>query len=516
MQQADYDAVIIGGGHNGLVTAGYLAKEGLSALVLERQDIVGGACVTEQLYPGFNVPYCAYICYMLHGKVIEDLELKNHGLDIIPTTGGRFHPYPDGKYMYIGGDYQRNIDEIAKFSEHDARAYSKWASFWQRAAGILYRYWLQEPPTLEQVAEDLRSTVDEEVWEALLTAKMKDLLGRYFESEYVKAFFLDPEHDPSEPGCVLSSAYHQCVRFSKPENVGLPRGGMGKITEAMATFARARGAEIRTGTWVERIIVEGGVARGVVVHTGEEIRASTVVSNADPKTTYLKLVERSELGEAFIRRVENLTTKGGSVKFLAALKELPDFRRYLGKDFGPRLIASTEICPSVEYYEKSWEAAFNGKLSLHPVMSIQIPSIYDPSLAPPGHHVMSVWCRYAPVRLKQGSWETEGPKVGEHIIDILTEYAPNFRDSLIDWTVQTPTDIETREGATDGNHRHIDITARQIFAGRMPYRSPIEGLYLCGAGTHPGGEVTGVPGHNAARAILNDLATEAGIMKGAG
>ncbi|MFQ5933884.1 MAG: phytoene desaturase family protein [Dehalococcoidia bacterium] len=509
MEQTQYDAIIIGSGHNGLTTAGYLARDGLSVLVLERQDVVGGAAVTEELYPGFLVPYCSYICYILQGKVIDDLELREYGLEIIPTTYGHFHPFPDGQYLQIGswGDLEEDVEEIARFSERDARAYPEWRAFWEQASGILHRYWLKEPPTLAQVFEDVRGTRDEEVWETMLTVSQRDLIDRYFESEYVKSQFIDPvgEGDPSAPGSIISTAYELCAHFSRPEDIGIPRGSMGAITQAMARSAQARGVEIRTGTRVEKVIVEDGVAKGVKLANGEEIRSFIVVSNADPKSTYLALVDSEHLGEGFIHKVKSLSTRGNCVKFLAALKELPDFSRYLGKDYDPRRIAEVTICPSVEYCQDSWDAAKNGRPSEFPIMDVQIPSIYDPSLAPPGHHVFSAWCRYYPAELANGSWEEEGKRVGDMIIDILTGYAPNFRDSIIDWTAQTPKDIEVREGMTDGNIRHIDINSQQIFTGRMPYRSPIDRLYMCGSGTHPGGDVTGAPGHNAAKAVLKDL-----------
>ncbi|MCH7997801.1 MAG: NAD(P)/FAD-dependent oxidoreductase, partial [Chloroflexi bacterium] len=508
MGEAEYDAIIIGGGHNGLVTAGYLAKDGLSVLVLERQDVIGGACVSEELYPGFIVPYCAYICYLLQGRVIDDLELRDFGLEIIPIRHGNFHPFPDGRYLYFEGreDHQAHAKEIAKLSQHDADAYPEWSSFWDKASDILHRYWLKDPPTLAQVFGDVRGTAYEEVWQAMLTTSVTDLLDQYFESDYVKAHFVEAmdSGDPGAPGSLLSAAYYGCSRFSKPENVGIPRGSMGSITQAMARSAEARGVEIRTGVSVEEVMVEKGIATGVRLSNGDQISGDVVVSNADPKRTYLGLIDAAHLDEAFLRRVKNLTTRANCVKFLAALSELPDFSGYLGKGHDPRALASVRICPSVDYYQQSWDDARRGRVTTCPLMDIQIPSIYDPALAPPGHHVLSNWVLYYPSELEGESWDNAGKRIGEQIIDILSEYAPNFRRSLIDWTVQTPKDIETREGMTDGNIRHIDVTPSQIFARRMPYRSPIKGLYLCGSGTHPGGEVTGAPGHNAARAILAD------------
>ncbi|MEE9199107.1 MAG: NAD(P)/FAD-dependent oxidoreductase [Dehalococcoidia bacterium] len=507
MAETQYDAVIVGGGHNGLVAAGYLAKEGLSVLVLERLERAGGAVVSEELYPGFTVPYCAYICHILQGRVIDDLQLREHGLDIIPFTVYRFDPFPDGRYIMSYREHHKHQEEIRKFSEHDAQAYPEWASFWERASGIHHRYWLQDPPTLAQVYDAVRGTSDEEVWETMLTVSMRDLVDRYFESDAVKAHFIDAQDagDPSAPGSILSVSYLKCNQFTKPENYGIPRGGMSQLPEAMARSAQARGVEIRLNVTVERIIVEDGVARGVRLSDGEEIRSFIVVSNADPKRTYLTLLDPEELDEEVIRRVKGLTTRANCVKFLAALKEPPDFSRYLGPGYDPRLTAYFRICPSVEYFQQSWDDAKNGRPSSCPVMNVQVPSIYDQSLAPKGHHVLSSWTLYAPTKLREGSWDSVSRGVGEQIIDALGEYIPGFRESILDWTLQTPEDMETREFLTDGSIRHIDITSQQIFSRRMPYRSPVERLYLCGGGTHPGGEITGAPGHNAARAILRDL-----------
>ena len=258
---------------------------------------------------------------------------------------------------------------------------------------------------------------------------------------------------------------------------------------------------------MEKVIVEAGAAKGVLLGDGEEVRCSLIVSNADPKRTYTTLIDAEEMDPEFLRKIQGLTTRANCVKLLAALSELPDFSGYLGHDYDPRRVAQITICPSVEYYQQSWHDAINGRVSSCPIMDVQIPSIYDPSLAPSGQHVLSSWTLYYPAELREGSWDEVGQRVGEQIIDTMTEYAPNFRDSLIDWTAQTPKDIETREGMTDGNIRHIDVTPEQMFTGRMAYRSPIKGLYLCGAGTHPGGEVTGAPGHNAAQAIIKDLRT---------
>ena len=280
---------------------------------------------------------------------------------------------------------------------------------------------------------------------------------------------------------------------------------MGTVTQSMASAAKGFGVEIRTGALVQDVIVEDGEAKGVRLANGEEIRSFMVVSNADPKRTFSTLVRPEDAGEATMSKVKRWKTRAGCVKFLAAMKEPPDLSRYLGDGYDRGSIASISIGPSVDYYQQSWDDCWSGKPSNCPIMDIQMPSIVDPALAPRGGVVMSNWVLYYPSELKEGNWDSVGREVGENIIDTINEYAPNFRSSLIDWTVQTPKDIETRVGITDGNIRHGDMIPQQILSQRFPYRTQIKNFYMCGSGTHPGGEVTGAPGHNAAHAILKDL-----------
>lgn len=513
MRNTQYDAVVIGAGHNGLVTAGYLAKEGLKVLVLERLDKVGGACVTEEIFPGFFGPFCAYICYMLQGKVIDDLKLREHGLDIIPLAGGRktwfrLHPFPDGTYLKVSGmgDPLEEASEIGKFSERDARAYWKWEEFWREASGLLYDYFLREPPTLAELVDKVRGSRKEQILEKMLTWSIMDLIDEHFEDKRVRAHMIGiPEMDPRAPGSIMSAAYFRASQFSRPQDKGIPRGSMGAITQALAKAVKSLGGEIRTNAWVQEIIVEDSVAKGVRLITGEEIRSFLVVSNADPMRTFTTLLRPEDLDDSTRKRVRATKTRAGCVKFLAALRELPDFSRYIGPDYERGSIYSIYINPSEEYFFQSWEDCQAGKPSSCPIMHIQIPSVVDPTLTPRGGHILSNWVLYEPPHLKNGSWDNAKKQIGEQIIDILTEYAPNFRSSLIDWTVQTPVDLERRVGLTDGNIRHGDMIPQQMLALRWAYRTPIRNLYLCGAGTHPGGEVTGAPGHNAAQEILKDL-----------
>ena len=306
----------------------------------------------------------------------------------------------------------------------------------------------------------------------------------------------------------MAVAYYKATMFSDERNVGIPHGGMGGITQAMARSAKANGVEILLEMEIERIAVENGRATGVLLTGGEKIEADLVISNADPKRTFLDLVGPDKLDPEFSARIRRLKSSVSYLKFHCALRTLPDFSAYLGEDFNPKYLAQIRICPTMEYFEQSWDDAKRGLPSSCPVMHIQIPSVYDKCLTPPDCHVMSIWVLYAPVRLREGTWDDANERIGKHLIDSINEYAPNFREAIIDWKLFTPLDLERRVYLTDGNIRHLDITPEQMLAqryyyGGSGYRTPIDGLYLCGAGTHPGGEVTGAPGHNAAMAVLS-------------
>ena len=509
MQQR-YSAIVVGGGHNGLVAANYLARSGAKVLVLERRTFVGGACVTEELFPGFRVSSCSYVCHMLQKKVIDDLELRKYGFEVIPLDPTHLSIFPDGQRIIRWHDDGRTKEEIGRISTRDADRLDDWMDFWRRAAGILHRHFLDDPPTLSEVASSLRDTADEPVFERMLTGNMKDLVEEYFESEQVRAAFIGAEDagDIRAPGSIASQAYTRASLFTDHQDYGIPRGGMGNITQAMARAAEAHGAEIRTGAEIDRISVRNGRATGVVMADGQEIEADVVLSNADPKRTFLTMMEPGVLDQGFVRRVQRLTTNASYLKFHCSLRKLPDFSAYLGDDYDVQYLANIRMCPSVEYFERSWDDARHGRPSSTPVMHMQIPSVHDKSLTPPGKHVLALWALYAPVQLREGTWDEAREQVGEQLIDTVAQYLPDFRESIIDWELFTPLDLERRVYLTDGNIRHLDITTQQLLSQRLGYRTPVEGLYLCGAGTHPGGEVTGAPGHNAARTVLRDWEME--------
>jgi phytoene dehydrogenase-like protein len=506
-----HDAIIIGGGHNGLVCAAYLAQAGLDVLLLERREILGGACVTEELFPGYRFSACSYYCHLLQAKVIEDLELRRHGFEVSHIDPQKFYLFPDGRGLLVWDSVEQTQDALARFSSRDARAYPRWVAFWKRAAGLIHPFFLTPPPTIADVYAGLRTPEDRQLLDILLTTSMRDLVGEYFEDEAVQGAFVHAHDvgDPAAAGSALGVAYIKCNELTPHENIGIVKGGMGSITRAMAAAARSRGATLETGATVSRLLVENGAATGVRLADGGEVRARFVVSNADPKRTFLGLIDEEHLPADFLRRVRRLKTAAAYLKFHAALDRLPDFSRYLPDGGTVRHLAYTRICPSVGYFERAWDDARHGRAPRSPVLDIQIPSGYDATMAPSGKHVMSIWGLYAPVGLAEGSWADKRRDVGERVIDVLAGYAPDIRDCIVDWDLFTPPDLEARVGLTDGNIRHLDIVPNQLLASRpMPgwahYRTPLRNFYLCGAGTHPGGEVTGAPGHNAAQVIISD------------
>lgn len=506
--------IIVGGGHNGLVTSFYLAQAGLEVQVLERRDIVGGSSVTEEWFPGFKISTCSYICHMLQEKIIDDLELRNHGLHIYPIDPVRIYPFDNGRIVRIWRNDEKTAQEIREFSHLDAKAWIEWGKFWNRAVRILSEYYLSNPPSLSQLTERFREEGEEQLLETLINVPLKTLVDRYFESNELRTIAsvnIFDMGDISLPGSSYVTAIHKYGAYRKDTyNYGIVRGGMGNITQTMAKSVKNSGVSIRTGTEVKRILTQDSVVTGVEVKNSEIIKADVVVSNADPKRTFLNLLDISDLDDNFVENIRELKTESASAKFLCSIKELPDFSSYLGAGYDPTELAMIGICQSPESPEISLNAAREGKVSPKPILYVQIPSVYDKSIAPDGHHVLSMWVFFLPPHLNNGTWAEIRQQFGESLIDEVTKYAPNFRKSILKWNLLTPEDIEERMGLTDGNIRHIDMVPDQMMNNRpLPgwsnYTTPIKRLYLCGAGTHPGGEVTGAPGYNAAQEILRDL-----------
>lgn len=517
-----YDAIVVGAGHNGLVCAAYLAKAGLDVLAVERREIVGGACATEELFPGYRISTCSYVAYILQDKVVRDLDLRRHGYRVHPLPMKRFFPYPDGRSLFFWNDTERTCREIGEtFSERDATGYAALQDFWHRAAELLDPYFLCEPPTVDELCHAVRGTEDEALLERLLHGTLTALVDELFETDAVKAAAVShvmAGKGMDEPGLLFAYAATKPSALVDLDNQGIVVGGMGAISESIARSAQSAGAQLRLGTEVTRIVVEEGRACGVELAGGEVLRSRVVVSNADPKRTILGLVGETVAGQEVAASVRKLETAHATLKFHAAVDELPDFSRHLGEGFEPRLIATIGIGPTTAYYRRSIQDALDGVVTRCPVIDVQIPTVYDRTVAPEGKHIVSMWARFLPVTPKAGGWDQLRGPVGEQLIDVLTGYAPNFRRSLVDWLVFTPADIERRTYMTDGNFRHTDHVPGQLLAGRLfsrgGHRTPIPALYMCGAGTHPGGDVSGAPGHNAAHAILADR-TLAAVEQGA-
>jgi phytoene dehydrogenase-like protein len=519
------DFLIIGGGHNGLVAAAYLARAGRRVLVLESREMVGGCSVTEEIWPGYRVSTAAYLTSLLHERVIRDLELERFGYKVDAKDPAFFSPFPDGRCLFMWQDRQRTLEEIAKFSRRDAERYPAYEDHIERLSRIVEELLLVTPPQfppdgLGDVFEYLKLAArlyrigrrDLAGLVKIFTQSAADMLDEWFESEELKVTLatdgvIGANGGPRSPGTAYILLHHSMGGVAGKRGLwGFVRGGMGAVSEAIAASARSRGAMIRTGASVEKILVRNGRAAGVVLAGGEEIQAGAVVSNLDPKMTFLRLIEEKELDPRFVESIRRYRCEGTSLKINLALSGLPQFRALPGAP-GPQHRATMHICPSIEYVERAWDDAKYGRPSERPLLELTIPTMYDPSLAPPGRHIMGIFLQYAPYRLRESNWDELREPFANRVIGLIAEYAPNIRSIIERRHVLTPLDLERRFGLTGGNIFHGDMSLDQMFlmrpvAGWARYRTPIPGLYLCGSGTHPGGGVIGVPGYNAAREIL--------------
>jgi phytoene dehydrogenase-like protein len=524
---AHWDAVIIGGGHNGLVTAACLARAGRKVLVLERREMVGGCAVTEEVWPGFRVSTAAYLTSLLQARIVRELELERHGYKVDAKDPAFFSAFPDGRHFFMWQDRAQTLAEIAKFSKRDAEAYPQYEDHIERMSRVIEELLLTTPPefplrgvgdALDYVRlaarlarlgrKDLVSLVK------IFTQSAADFLDEWFESPEVKVTLatdgvIGANGGPRSPGTAYILLHHCMGGVGGHRGLwGFVRGGMGAVSEAIASSARSRGATIRTGAAVEKILVRGGRACGVALAGGEEIEAPLVASNLDPHITFLRLLGASDLPADFVQAIRRFRIEGTSCKINLALNGLPEFRAYPGAP-GPQHKATMHICPSIEYVEHAWDDAKYGRPSTRPLLELTIPTMYDPSLAPPGRHIMGIFLQYAPYTLREGTWDDLREPFAERVLDLIAEYAPNIRDIVTDRQVLTPLDLERRFGITGGNIFHGEMSLDQMFvmrpvAGWARYRTPIRGLYLCGSGAHPGGGVMGAPGYNAAREILRD------------
>ena len=524
-----YDAVIIGGGHNGLVCACYLAAAGLKVRVLERRAVVGGAAVTEEFFPGFRNSTASYTVSLLHPKVIADLRLREHGLTILERPVANFLPLPEGGYIKIGPTLAATRSEAAKFSSRDAQALPRYYAMLERVADVLRKLALETPPNAGGGARDaltalamgnrlrrLDMPARRDVLD-LFTKSAGQLLDAWFESAALKAAFgfdaiVGNFASPYTPGSAYVLLHHVFGEVNGSKGVwGHAVGGMGAITQAMAAEARVRGVEITTGADVARVNVADHAARAAVLADGTEIEARCMVSNLNPRLLYLKLIDERELDADYVARLRNYKCESATLRMNVALAELPDFAVLPGRTAQDHHKSGIIMAPSLAYMEQAYFDARTHGWSRSPVVEMLIPSTVDDSLAPPGRHVASLFCQHFSYHLPDGkSWDEVKERAADLVIDTVNLYAPNFKASVLGSMVLSPLDLEREFGLVGGDIFHGALTLDQLYSARpvlgsAAYRGPLARLYMCGAGTHPGGGVTGMPGHNAAREIIRDF-----------
>ncbi len=521
-----WDAVIVGGGHNGLVCASYLAAAGRSVCMLERRGVVGGAAVTEEFHPGFRNSAASYTVSLLHPKVIRDLNLARHGLEIIERPFSNFLPLSErpGDYLKVGGGLAATQAEVARFSQKDAGALPAYYAMLDRVAAVLKDLLLETPPNVGGGAGDFLQAIKlgwrfksldmaarRDVLD-LFTKSAGDVLDRYFESAPIKACFgfdsvVGNFASPYTPGSAYVLLHHVFGEVNgKPGIWGHARGGMGAITQAMRREAEARGVAIRTDAEVARVEVQGGRATGVLLADGTALQAKKVVSNLNPRLLFGRLVEAGQLPAEFLGRMQGYKCGSGTFRMNVALSELPRFPSL--PEPGPHLSSGIIMAPTLAYMEQAYFDARTHGWSKAPIVEILIPSTVDDGLAPAGKHVASLFCQHVSPELPGGrSWDDHREEVADLMVATVDRFAPGFAASVLGRQIHSPLDLERKFGLIGGDIFHGALSLDQLFSARPvlgygDYRTPIRGLYQCGAGTHPGGGVTGIPGHNAAREIL--------------
>lgn len=525
-----YDAIVIGGGHNGLVAAAYLQKAGLQTLVLERRHIVGGACVTEEVFPGFKVSTTSYVCSLMRPEIIRDLELKRYGYEILERNPSSFSPYPGGRYLMFHRDQKKTCEEIAKFSKKDAEAYPRFERKLEELSHFVNPLLTMIPPDPSSSApKDILGSLKllfkvkglgSDIYEHLRVFAMSvaEYLDLWFESEELKVRMatdgvIGAWAGPYSPGTAYVLFHHVMGETNgKPGVWGYAKGGMGSITQSIAKSFEAMGGKILTSAEVGKVIIKDGTAIGVALKDGREFSAKRVISNADPHRTFLNMVGESELPAPFVEGVKQIRMKSGVIKINVALNELPDFTALPGKVAGPQHKGTIHIAPTIDYMERAFEDAKRGFPSESPVIEMTIPSTVDDTVAPAGKHLMSMFVQYAPLNRKDGKvWGKEtNDEFAKRVFEIVNEYAPNFKNAVDQWHVLSPADLEREYGLTGGNIFHGEMTLDQLFFMRpvpkyADFHTPIKNLYMCGAGCHPGGGVMGAPGYISAKVVQRDM-----------
>jgi phytoene dehydrogenase-like protein len=520
-----YDAIIIGAGHNGLVNAAYLARAGKKVLVLERRHLVGGASVTEEIFPGFKFSVFSYVVSLFRPEIIRDLDLPKHGLTILPLAS-TLTPMPNGNYLYRDWDHFRTMRDIARHSQRDAEAYDEYGrSMYFMAKAVKYMLGIVPPdPTrlnpndlmgLTNLGKHILGLGEENIYllTKLMTMSSADFLEEWFEADVLKATLsssgiIGTFLGPRSPGTAYVLLHHYMGEIDGSFRAwGFAKGGTGGIANAIANAAREFGAEIRCDAPVAKVIVKNETATGVALENGDEFHGKVIVSSLDPKLTFLKLVDASLLPDELVTAIRRFNIRGSSAKVNLALDTWPNWACMPGD--GPHLRGAFSISPSLEYLERAYDDAKYGNFSQKPYIDIILPSMIDPDMAPPGKHVMSCFVQYAPYQLREGTWEQKREALGDAVVNTLSEYIPNLKNIILHRQVMTPWDIEQTVGLSQGNIFQGELTLSQLFflrpaAGWAKYRTPIRNYYQCGSGTHPGGGITGAPGRLAALEILRE------------
>jgi phytoene dehydrogenase-like protein len=519
-----YDVIVIGGGHNGLVNAAYLAKAGKKVVVLERRHVLGGAAVTEEIFPGFFFSECSYVVSLLRPEIIRELDLPRHGLEILPLDG-TFSPMPSGDYLWRVNDHAKSIRDIRRHSRLDAEAYDEFSKMMTPMCRFVKPMLSMVPPDpttlnpkdlkqlhfllqrFRELSSDERYTLVQ-----LMTMSSADFLDQWFETDVLKATMsasgiIGTFLGIRSPGTAYVLLHHYMEIDGAFRSWGFSRGGTGAISNAIADAAREAGVEIRTKAPVGKILVKNGRACGVALQSGEELFANIVSSSVDPHLTFEKFLEPNELPADFLEGVRRYKFRGSSGKVNLALDALPNFKCFPGS--GAHLRGAISISPSMEYMERAYDDAKYGHYSRRPYIDMVIPSLTDPSVAPPGKHVLSCFVQYAPYKLAEGIWDDQKEAFGDNVINTIAEYAPNIKDIIIGRQVLTPLDLEREFGLTQGNIFQGELSLEQLFflrpvAGWAYYRTPIRNLYMCGSATHPGGGIMGANGRIASQVILKE------------
>jgi phytoene dehydrogenase-like protein len=520
-----YDAIIIGGGHNGLTCGAYLARAGLRTLVLERREVFGGAAVTEETVPGFKFSTFSYLMSLLHPKVIADLDLRRHGFEVLPASD-MFAPLPDNNHIIFSDDIGKSQASFARFSRKDAEIYPEFDRYLAESTQIVRKLLLETPP--DPSCRDWRSFRETAklLWKYrkvgpklfrlidLLTMSADAYLSEWFEDTHIKALLayycgIGTYAGPRTPGSAYVIMHHIMGEHAGAGGWGFVRGGMGTISQAIAAAGREKGMEIRTGAEVLAIDSANGRATGVTLADGSRISAGIVASNVSAKLTFLKFLKPELLPESLLRDIRTYRTYSAAFKANIACERLPVYPSFDAATCGFAYPTYAHIGPTIEYLERAYDDAKWGEWSREPFMTPVAPSFVDDTVAPPGKHVVHLFGGHAPYTLAQGDWDSRKPEFVKTVLGVLDRHAPGFSDGIIDMQVLVPPDIEAAIGSPHGHIFHGELSADQLFFSRpaphwADYRTPIKGLYQCGASAHPGGGVGGVPGHNAAREILRD------------